>query len=360
MPSSPKLQIAAFLLISTLLGACSSAGGLVRSDRPVHRRRLRAGRLPGARGADPDDVRGPGARHASTPAAIALPRASGRWPTAGFNEVRFAGGTWDFGGDRAAALVVFQAAGLTAGAHRRLLRRERPRREPHRRSPASRPRRWPAGRAAASTRRPVRARRRSWSGRAPSPTSSTSSSPTTCPTPRSRPRSMPSAVADRRPGARVDAMTERRSGVGARAPSTGAGARPRAQAALLDDQRHADRGALRAVVARRRRRGADRPAGRAAVHPRHPPDRLSQPPLDDADVRGVRGGRGHERALPPAAGRRPDRPLDRLRHADPVRLRHRRRRGGGRVRDVRRRRSAASPTWRSCSTACRSSGSRPR
>jgi len=33
---------------------------------------------------------------------------------AGYSEVRFAGGTWDFGGDRAAALVVFSAKGLTA------------------------------------------------------------------------------------------------------------------------------------------------------------------------------------------------------------------------------------------------------
>lgn len=33
---------------------------------------------------------------------------------AGFAEVRFAGGTWDFGGERAAALVVFRADGLTA------------------------------------------------------------------------------------------------------------------------------------------------------------------------------------------------------------------------------------------------------
>ena len=52
---------------------------------------------------------------------------------------------------------------------------------------------------------------------------------------------------------------------------------------------------------------------------------------------GLRGRRGHERPLPPAARRRPDRPVDRLRHADAVRLRHRRRRGRGRVRDVRRR-----------------------
>lgn len=33
---------------------------------------------------------------------------------AGFTEVRFAGGTWDFGGNRAAALVVYTAPGLTA------------------------------------------------------------------------------------------------------------------------------------------------------------------------------------------------------------------------------------------------------
>jgi hypothetical protein len=35
---------------------------------------------------------------------------------AGIDEVRFAGGTWDFGGQRAAALVVFEAPGLTAEA----------------------------------------------------------------------------------------------------------------------------------------------------------------------------------------------------------------------------------------------------
>ncbi len=34
----------------------------------------------------------------------------------GIAEVRFAGGTWDFGGNRAAALVVFEAPGLTASA----------------------------------------------------------------------------------------------------------------------------------------------------------------------------------------------------------------------------------------------------
>ena len=61
------------------------------------------------------------------------------------------------------------------------------------------------------------------------------------------------------------------------------------------------------------------------------------PAVDDAHVRGLRVGRGHQRPLPPAARRGPDGPLDRLRHADAVRLRHRRPGGRGRVRHLRRR-----------------------
>ncbi len=38
---------------------------------------------------------------------------SGALSAAGIDEVRFAGGTWSFGGNRAAALVVFRAPGLT-------------------------------------------------------------------------------------------------------------------------------------------------------------------------------------------------------------------------------------------------------
>lgn len=37
----------------------------------------------------------------------------GSLAAAGFDEIRFAGGTWDFGGNRAAALAVFEAPGLT-------------------------------------------------------------------------------------------------------------------------------------------------------------------------------------------------------------------------------------------------------
>jgi hypothetical protein len=42
------------------------------------------------------------------------PENLGSLASAGITEVRFAGGTWGFGGIRAAALVVFQAPGLTA------------------------------------------------------------------------------------------------------------------------------------------------------------------------------------------------------------------------------------------------------
>jgi hypothetical protein len=40
----------------------------------------------------------------------------GSLAAAGIDEVRFAGGTWGFGGNRAAAIVVFSAPGLTADA----------------------------------------------------------------------------------------------------------------------------------------------------------------------------------------------------------------------------------------------------
>ncbi len=36
------------------------------------------------------------------------------WPALGIKEVRFAGGTWTFGAERAAVLAVFRTHGLTA------------------------------------------------------------------------------------------------------------------------------------------------------------------------------------------------------------------------------------------------------
>ena len=88
-----------------------------------------------------------------------------------------------------------------------------------------------------------------------------------------------------------------------------AGATARHRARRPDGRRPPRRAAARRRRPLRRRRPGPRhrPARRAAVHPRHPPDRVPRPPVDDAHVRRVRLGRGHERPLPAAARRRPDR-----------------------------------------------------
>ena len=78
---------------------------------------------------------------------------------------------------------------------------------------------------------------------------------------------------------------------------------------------------------------------RVPVHPRHLSLDVPGPALDDAPVRRLRDGRGDQRALPLPARPRPDRALDRLRHADPdgPRLRPRALPGRGRGRGRRRR-----------------------
>lgn len=81
-------------------GACSTDG---RSAGAYPELEARIPTIYEGRGPDTLDS----GRHCST---INL----GPLAAAGFDEVRFAGGTWDFGGDRAAALVVFEADGLTA------------------------------------------------------------------------------------------------------------------------------------------------------------------------------------------------------------------------------------------------------
>ena len=88
----------------------------------------------------------------------------------------------------------------------------------------------------------------------------------------------------------------------------------------------------RAEADRRARRRLSR---RVPVHPRRLPLDVPRAPVDDAPVRGLRHRRGDQRALPLPARPRPDRALDRLRHADPdgprlrPRPKPRRGRGGG-------------------------------
>ena len=86
-------------------------------------------------------------------------------------------------------------------------------------------------------------------------------------------------------------------------------------------------------------------------------DHVPRPVLDDAPVRGVRDRRRDQRALPLPPRPGPDRPVGRLRPADPdgLRLRRparRRARSAGSAS-----RSARWPTWRPCSRASRSARS---
>ena len=98
-------------------------------------------------------------------------------------------------------------------------------------------------------------------------------------------------------------------------------AEPRASGALQHDVRARERAALHACERRDRLRPRPRLSGRLPVHARRLSLDVPREALDDAPVRGLRHGRGDERALPLPARPRPDGPLDGLRHADPHGLR---------------------------------------
>ena len=327
----------------------------LRSFGAVLRGRTLPRRLPGPRGAPSRRRSRDGRRTPSTRAATARRRSSGRWPATASREVHFAGASWFLSGNAGVTLAMFTGQGLTAewlgewyeaSARAASNTREIDPTRPKVGERPGLPARYAERRvgpddhrlAGPRQRRGLRRDRRRRAGRDD----------------RGGDRGLPEgslSVVDAgapfadagRPGASIAAMSDwaRRKRMWEEArlePALDRAPERQPRFSTISDV-EVDR--LYGPVVGRRRRGsarADRLPGRAAVHPRHPPDRLSEPPVDDADVRRLRRGRGHERPLPAAAGRRPDRPLDRLRHADPVRLRHRRSRGGGRVRDVRRRR----------------------
>ena len=110
----------------------------------------------------------------------------------------------------------------------------------------------------------------------------------------------------------------------------------------------------------RRRRARARAARRVSVHARAVPDDVPRPAVDDPPVRGLRLGRGDERALPLPARARTDRALDRVRPARPSSattrtIRARPARSGGPAS-----RSTRSPTWSCSSTGSRSARCRRR
>ena len=111
----PSHRFALVAAVALLLGACGAGGAAPSFD--VAAGCPSEGRAPGAypeleaRVPATYEGRGPNqldsGRHCD-------PASLGSLAAAGFDEVRFAGGTWDLGGYRAAALVVFAAPGLTA------------------------------------------------------------------------------------------------------------------------------------------------------------------------------------------------------------------------------------------------------
>jgi hypothetical protein len=111
---TPAGVIAAIALVVAVVGACgggSAASFDVAAGCPSEGRA--AGAYPELEKRVPTSYEGRGpntldsGRHCDAASLGSLAQA-------GFDEVRFAGGTWDFGGERAAALVVFQAPDLTA------------------------------------------------------------------------------------------------------------------------------------------------------------------------------------------------------------------------------------------------------
>ena len=92
-----------------------------------------------------------------------------------------------------------------------------------------------------------------------------------------------------------------------------------------DDRRETESGIeLKPVYTAADVAGRARAPGRVSVHARALPDDVPRAAVDDPPVRRLRLRGGDERALPLPARARPDRPLDRVRPADPARLRLRR------------------------------------
>jgi hypothetical protein len=114
MPAGRTLAIATRLLVAVVLGACSAApGASFDPNGPCNADGAAPGAYPDLEARIPTtfDGQGPGrldsGRHCD-------PASLGSLATAGYSEVRFAGGTWDLTGDAAVVLAVFQADGLTA------------------------------------------------------------------------------------------------------------------------------------------------------------------------------------------------------------------------------------------------------
>jgi hypothetical protein len=111
----PRRRLALGALLAIALSACGGAGAEASFDVaagcPSEGRA--AGAYPELEARIPSTYEGRGPNQLDS-GRHCDPASLGSLAPAGFDEVRFAGGTWDLGGYRAAALVVFEAPGLTA------------------------------------------------------------------------------------------------------------------------------------------------------------------------------------------------------------------------------------------------------
>jgi hypothetical protein len=115
MPSPTRQPVARFVLIAAVLVAACSGGPVTTFDPtgPCTTDGSAPGAYPDLEARIPKTYEGQGpvtvdsGRHCS-------PTNLGSLAAAGITEVRYAGGTWDFGGDAAGVLAVFEADGLTA------------------------------------------------------------------------------------------------------------------------------------------------------------------------------------------------------------------------------------------------------
>ena len=318
-----------------------SAGRSFDPARAVHHRRPAAGRLPGPRGAPAHR-----ATRARRPTNVDSGRdvhagaGLGTLADAGIDEVRFAGATWRHGGTSGLTVAVFTGEGLDAAA---MLDFYEAGAQVARRTEKlvtvghdGRRRRPPSGSTSCAATAPAR---RSSPGRRRTTARSGSCSPRTSATRRSPRRPRPSPRAERRcrgvrgPVLESAAMSDRPDDWAARrrawrverlAPALDRlperrdrfvtlgdlpveglygpwDLAPGADPGQGDPYGHPGPGGPTAVDHHGDplRQGAGRYAdvdlgrdvgmpGRAAVHPRHPPDGLPLAPLDDAHVRGVR------------------------------------------------------------------------
>ncbi len=111
----PRLVAVIALVLAAVLAACSAPAASFDPTGPCQGDGSAPGAYPDMEARIPTmyEDRGPDTLDSGrncTPANL------GSLAAAGFDEIRFAGGTWSFGGNRAAALVVFSAPGLTAQA----------------------------------------------------------------------------------------------------------------------------------------------------------------------------------------------------------------------------------------------------